>query len=126
MRGKSTNRQRALSAWLGVFALLIQGLMPVGQAVPLAGTGDSAFLILCTGSGPRMLLAEPEQSAPENRPWSCPVCQASALGDSLTAPASEPVQPPAFKRAVARLDLGRWSPDSSLSAPWQARAPPLV
>ena len=118
--------RRALGAWLGIFALLVHGFMPIGQAVPVGGAGDPAFLVICTGYGARILPTEPGKSAPEDRPWSCPVCQASALGDTLAAPGSKAVQPPASVYVSAVPDAGWQCPGSALSSPWQARAPPVV
>jgi len=126
MCGNSRRRYRSLAAWLGVFALLVQGLMPMGQAVPLAAVGDPAFLILCTGYGTRALPSEPGQSAPESRPWSCAVCQASAIGDSLVAPATVPVRQSRAVDAFIVPGTVQRRLGSSLSAPWQARAPPLA
>jgi len=122
----SSGRRRALGAWLGVIALLLQGLMPVGQAVPFAGAGDRAFLVLCTGHGTRTLPVEPDGSGPENRPWSCPVCQANALGDSLVAPASVVVPAPAYTRAFLAPAAGTPYASPIASRFWHARAPPVV
>lgn len=78
--------RRQIAVWFAVFALSLQSLVPIAQALPaVGGVGAGAYIVICTALGIQKI---PDPDAP---PRSgdlpvCPVCMAHALGGSLLVP----------------------------------------
>lgn len=105
VRHRMTDR-RAAAAWWGVLALVVQILVPLGQAVPVVGAdGLPRMLALCSATGPRAVpLPGPAgQPSPSEAQSPCIVCLAYGVGAATLLPASAvPPFPPAG--AGQRLD----------------------
>ena len=84
-RGGSPNRGRQAGVWLGVLALALHTLIPLGQGMtaPFPASGNPIPLVLCTANGAAPVPSGPGEPRPD--PSSCPVCQARALGGTLVA-----------------------------------------
>jgi hypothetical protein len=94
--------RRAAAAWWGVLALLVQVLVPLGQAVPVMGAdGLPRTVVLCSAAGARSV---PLPGAPSSEPApSCAVCLAYGAGSATILPATPAVPfPPAL--AGTRID----------------------
>ena len=78
--------RRRIAVWFAVFALSLQSMVPLAQALPAAGgLGAGAYIVICTALGIQKI---PDPNAPprsDDRP-TCPVCMAHALGGSLLLP----------------------------------------
>jgi len=48
---KAICTRRRVSAWLAVFALVLQTLLPVGQALALETAQDERYIVICTVNG---------------------------------------------------------------------------
>lgn len=117
-RPRPSYRAAGFSTWLALVALLLQVVVPLGQAVPLPAGGDLPLrsLVICTAYGPRMADpaagtdarggASPSAAAAHN----CPVC--SALGFcavptpavAAPLPAAAPLALVAAARETLRAD----------------------
>lgn len=121
---------QGFGAWLASVALLLQIVVPLGQAVPLpAGTdGLSRTLVVCTAYGPRTMTPDRQEApgrtaSPSGAAHQCPVCTAlgfcglaSAVAVPLPAGLALPVRAETASHAFAdRRPLAR-----------RARGPPLV
>ncbi len=98
------NDRRAAMAWWGLLALLIQVMVPLGQAVPAVGAdGLPRSLVLCSADGLRSV-PMPGSGAPA-RPdaSSCAVCLAYAAGGATDIP-NTPAQPFPPAAAGVRID----------------------
>lgn len=122
-------RPAGFSAWLALVALLLQVVVPLGQAVPLPAGADSPLrsLVICTAYGLRGIDqgadarggASPSAAAAAH---SCPVC--SSLGFcAVPAPAVAAPLPAAAPLAVAAGAAETVRPDRS-PASTRARGPP--
>jgi len=95
-------------AWWGILALLVQVLVPLGQAVPVAGAdGLPRSLVLCSADGLRSVPmpgstvpARPDAPAAAS---GCSVCLAYATGATTDIP-NTPVQPFPPAAAGVRID----------------------
>lgn len=117
--------RRAAAAWWGVLALLVQVLVPLGQAVPVMGAdGLPRSLVLCSAMGARTVPL-PGAPSPEATP-SCAVCLAYGSGSATLLPATPAAPlPPAvagtrIDQPVAALAHGL------MSGLPRARSPPMV
>jgi hypothetical protein len=112
-------------------ALMLQIVVPLGQAVPLPAGSDgfSRTLVVCTAYGPRTMTPDQQDTrgraaSPSGASLSCPVC--TALGHcGFTVPTATAPLP------VAAPLLTVAEPSSSSPAgrrPWGplARGPPLA
>jgi len=48
---KAIFARRRVLAWLAVFALVLQTLLPVGQALALETAQDERYIVICTANG---------------------------------------------------------------------------
>lgn len=115
-RTRARTQTAGFSAWLALVALLLQVVVPVGQAIPLPAASESPLrtLVICTGTGTRVLDhgadtrggASPSAAAGQ----SCPVCTALGLcglpAPSVAAPlpAAAPITVAAAVRHLSRPD----------------------
>lgn len=85
--------RHGFGTWLGMVALWLQVVVPLGQAVPLPATADglARSLVICTAFGPRTMTPDRQEApgrtaSPSGAAHACPVC--TALGcQGLAAPA---------------------------------------
>lgn len=101
------NDRRAAMAWWGILALVVQVLVPLGQAVPVAGAvgadGLPRSLVLCSADGLRSVPL-PGSGAPARPDASaCAVCLAYATGAATDIP-NTPAQPFPPAAAGVRID----------------------
>lgn len=80
--------RRAVVAWLAVFALFAQALMPLSSALAFDAGTDGEFRVICTASGVKTL-AIGENGQPVNavQEASCPFCLVHAATALLPAQA---------------------------------------
>ena len=117
---------RRLAAWLGIWALALHGLVPLGQGVaaPSDAPWAAPYLVICTALGFQRVPNPDRPAEPDGR-FACPVCQVHALGDDVVptgavlATAGEAAPGP---RLRAPEDAGAASATVSLV---RARGPPL-
>jgi len=115
-------------AWLAVFAVLAQVLMPFGQALAYDVDGDYEFQTICTATGITQIVigANGEPIEPLDVPKSCPFCSLhNALillqpdhGPALAS--SMALTPVAFAHPVEQRAASVWR-----SAQQPSRAPPF-
>lgn len=117
--------RRAAAAWWGVLALLVQVLVPLGQAVPVVGMdGLPRTLVLCSATGAGSVPMP--GSVPSDAAKSCAVCLAYGAGSAVALPAT-PVLP--FPPAGAGTCIDPTATDRAhAQTPGLplARAPPVV
>ncbi len=123
---RSSEHRRRVGVWLGVLALALHTLIPLGQGVtaPFSAPRSGIPLVICTANGAVPAPSEPGQQRPD--PSSCPVCQARALGGALVAVAAVAVPAPRWDAAVhpvvpSGIRLAAWH-----SGPALPRGPPSV
>jgi hypothetical protein len=100
-----------------MLALFVQGLAPPGFM--LARSGDSAVIVLCTGHGPALSLADltgHPAKAPKSKPDAPCAFAGHGLGAAppLSARVAAPFDPISAPTRLARLDL---TPGRGLAAP---------
>lgn len=122
--------RRAAAAWWGVLALLVQVLVPLGQAVPVIGAdGVPRTLVLCSATAPGRTVPLPGSQpgpAPSDAAKSCAVCLAYGAGSATALPAM-PVLP--FPPAGAGACIDHPAADRAHARTQglpQARAPPAI
>ena len=80
---RKTALSRAVTAWLVALSLLVQGLVPLGQALAAEeGFGDN-FQVICTAQGVKTIAVDENgQPTDPKEAVSCPFClvHASAVG----------------------------------------------
>ncbi|MBF0247368.1 MAG: DUF2946 domain-containing protein [Alphaproteobacteria bacterium] len=89
--GRSFRHRKAFASWLALYGLLLQALVPVGQAIPMARAvpnGGAQYLFICSALNS---ISESRSQAPNSQqdrtPSSqCSVCLSFGLGGSLLAP----------------------------------------
>lgn len=94
---------RVLAAWAGLWALLLQIMVPLGQAVPVVGAdGLPRTLVICSATQPRAIPGPAaEAPAPGAERAACAVCLAYAAGAGTDLPAAVvPPRPPATTAAL--------------------------
>ncbi|PLX34769.1 MAG: hypothetical protein C0605_12505 [Hyphomicrobiales bacterium] len=116
--------------WLAVFALLIQAMMPLAQAVQVEDEfGDFQSLIVCTAYGLQQINIGSGE-APDNsqaQPESCPICLSLSLAQKMLTTADMAVLPgPAFVRLSWTVPRQDFSLTPILTGRQDARAPPLT
>ena len=80
------HRWRGIGAWLGILALAMQTVIPLGQGISVADASslEQALLFHCkvmkAGTSP----SEPQ--APSGQGEECPVCIAGAIASNLITP----------------------------------------
>ena len=70
-------RTRRWAAWVGIIALLLQGLLPLTQAVAAPAGDDAGFQVICTAYGLKTVSLDGSSGDGEggDDASSCPVCQ---------------------------------------------------
>ncbi|MCP5421117.1 MAG: DUF2946 family protein [Gammaproteobacteria bacterium] len=121
-------------AWLGLWALLLQTLIPFSQAIPVPWQSPTGMLLVCQTYGgvksvPLTLGSERgKQKAPAPNPFQCPICQLQATGGNslpvLPGLAVLPLPIYNLERIVARPADGTFS--THRHKPAQPRAPPFL
>jgi len=117
---------RRFGATLGIFALLFQLVIPVGQGVAaptLLGDIDLS-LVVCRANGPVSIPVEPARD--KGSPMDCPICQIHSLSGALVAAAllvpPYPVRPEAERPVPpSRHPLAIWRPTTAFP-----RGPPAI
>lgn len=98
--------RRVLAAWVGLWALLLQVMVPVGQAVPIRGAdGLPRTLLICSALQPRTVPGPGSQGSDQRSdPRACAVCMAFATGASSDLPTTValPPRPAPVTAAFAR------------------------
>lgn len=131
-RGRPRRDRRArLRAWLGVCALLLHGIIPLGQDVPFARgeggqPGPSGLLVACKTYGPQASpFGEGGGHSRKSAHSSCAICQIQCLGQTLVgaAPLAHPV--PELVGHAPAVETGSDAVAARRTPPWFARAPPL-
>ena len=120
--------RRQGAAWLAVFAVLAQVLMPFGQALALDASADYEYQVICTATGITQVAigVDGKPIEPLDVPKSCPFC---SLHSTLIL--LEPESVPAFtsKSAFVRVALMQPVEQAPASiwrgAPQPSRAPPV-
>ena len=133
--GRKTGLNRAVhtmrrqgAAWLAVFAVLAQVLMPFGQALAFDSNADYEYQVICTATGITQVAlgADGQPIEPLDVPKSCPFCFLhSALvllePESVPALTVQPTSPPvAFVQPAEQHPASIWR-----GAPRPSRAPPV-
>lgn len=91
----TSSPRRVLAAWTGVWALLIQIMVPVGQGVPVIGAnGLPQTLVICSTLQPRTIPGPGSQAPVQPDPRSCAVCLAFAAGNGTDLPSAIAAPPP--------------------------------
>lgn len=125
------DRRARLRAWIGVVALLLHGIIPLGQGVPSpqgdgGQPGPAGSLVVCKTYGPQ---ADPFGSADgrsrRSAHSSCAICQIQCLGQTLVgaAPLAHPV--PELVGHAPAVETGSDAVAARRTPAWFARAPPL-
>ncbi|MCP5368719.1 MAG: DUF2946 family protein [Hyphomicrobiales bacterium] len=122
--------RRAWSVWLGVTALLLHAVIPIGQGISVSagdrhGPGGRDFLVICAAYGLTPL--DQGRKAPADRradSHACVICQIQSLGKATTTVVATALPVPQVFAAhhgspvLERDTIGR-TPRTAL-----ARAPP--
>ncbi|MCW5698848.1 MAG: DUF2946 domain-containing protein [Rhodospirillales bacterium] len=118
---------RRIGAWLGLLAIFATILIPLGQAIPAENSplGIGGYLIVCTGLGIKAIPVDDGngKSGDESRSV-CPICQITALGKSLVAPADTSVPMPLSRHMVALPSLVSGVTAAGVILAPRVRAPP--
>lgn len=121
--GISTRRRVAV--WFAAFALSLQALVPLGQAVPMPGTAGGGFLVICTSLGIQRI-PDPDTPRTQDERPACPVCSAQSVGSAMLVPAPVTLAPISFGRPdAAILPSVVWSEGEAPLAP-STRGPPVA
>lgn len=135
----SQRRARRLAAWLGLFAILAQAMLPVLHYRPAehgvfkilsqAATGPLTAVI-CTPSGFKVvtldsLPAEGESSQKNGKTRFCPLCQAATALAALIPPAAHALDALAAETRVVLIAAYDALAEQPATANLQPRAPPL-
>lgn len=126
-RHTRVSRLRDWGALLALFAILVQNIVPFGQALAVEPGSDVDYQIVCTASGIKQVpLGEDGQPVDPQGAEFCPFCFISSAPLFLE---------PAFEIAVQRIERGEHrtiaiAPSSELPSLWRtiprpSRAPPL-
>jgi hypothetical protein len=126
----------AFAAWLGIFALAIQALIPalLAAEIDIADhEGGSNIFTLCAFGHPHVATRQDEQDGkntpqPDDGPDTiCPICIALLASPAFTAPAPIAVPLPVAIRVVAApLPAERQLPVRLATASYRSRAPPIA
>jgi hypothetical protein len=130
MRCKPHNAFRR-SAWLALFALLFQALLPLGHHpadmasmdmaqmdMPGYGAGN---LCMAPGTAP----ADPHKD-PAHKPPPCPICQTlQMLAGGFIPPSPISLEPPKFTRLAADVPPAQNRHEQYIHLGARARAPPM-
>jgi len=116
------------TGWLAVLAVLVQVLMPFGQALAYDVDSDIEYQVICTATGVKQISigSDGQPIEPLDVPSSCPFCflhSAVVLLTPETVPTFSTfivVAPDAYERPVQQRTAGIWR-----GAPRPSRAPPL-
>lgn len=125
---RNRRSRRLLAVWASLTALAFQGLVPLGQAIPV-GDG-SRTLVVCSAYGGTRTITVPASAeatpAQTRAAHGCAVCLAYACGAGTDLPMA--VQLPFPPVASADIDLS--DPRAAAARPLpglpQPRAPPLA
>jgi len=120
--------RRQGAAWLAVFAVLAQVLMPFGQALALDTSADYEYQVICTATGITQVAigADGKPIEPLDVPKSCPFCSLHSVLILL-----EPESVPAFTSKSALVPVAFVQPAQQhiasiwRGAPQPSRAPPV-
>lgn len=98
----SQTPRHVLAAWAGVWALLLQIMVPLGQAIPATGAdGLPRTLLICSATQPRSVPGPGSQAPVVPKAGACVVCAAHAAGDGAAAPSAVTLpSPPAVPMAT--------------------------
>lgn len=126
---QKTGREWAVS--LALFALLLQFILPLGQAQALTRTVDDGFsnrTIICTLYGPRIVYDASGREVPpeEGGDVPCPTCLAHAIGSHALNNTVEIVIPqPVFSASVRAAIEDVVAEPLTAATSYHSRAPPL-
>lgn len=120
--------RRQGAAWLAVFAVLAQVLMPFGQALARDANADYEYQVICTATGITQVAinADGEPIEPLDMPKSCPFCSlhnALVLLEPESVPAltaQSTFRPTVFVHPAVQHPASIWR-----GAPNPSRAPPV-
>lgn len=116
--------RRRVAVWFAAFALSLQALVPLGQALPMPG-GSGAYLVICTALG---IQAIPDPNAPpktDDRPI-CPVCMARALGAETIVAEPVALVPVSFSEVALTILPAADLPAGVAPPTPSTRDPPIV
>lgn len=114
-------QRRRLAAWMGIWALLLYALIPLGQAISLGNGLDR--LVICTALGAKIPSNSGAADSPSKAPSSCVVCQLHDLGKTLAFADSCPLVSP-VAHGAAQLAAPGSAEAGRPARSWFARAPP--
>ncbi len=123
---------RVLVAWTGLWALLLQILVPVAMAIPVAPGPDGLprTLIICSAMQPPRTVPVPgsETPAPDSgrSTTTCAVCMAFATGSTTDLPATVELPTPLAARVDLTPSFATAVHDGQITGLPRARAPPVV
>lgn len=121
------SRVRPAGVWLGVLALVIQTLVPLGLAVPAFGSaaGEGAALVVCQAYGTKAVPADVADSTEEDASARCSVCLSYSLGRGAAMASPVVVTPPGARALRVGGPPARAHPGDLVPAAASARAPPV-
>jgi hypothetical protein len=126
-------KRRALVAWLGLFALLLDALVPIHLAFDLAESLGLDRAPIAAADPMRPLLAElvGHESQPDkpdrdhHHHHDCAVCAAAGTLGAVTAPSPAALPVPTLAAQPILLAALRVAPPGASFAAYRSRAPPL-
>lgn len=123
--------RRTIAGWWGVLALLLQILVPIGQAVPAGATVDGLprTLVICSVLAGARTVPLPGSATPmpaDTAGTTCAVCLAQGIGGACDLPPAVAwTFPPSGSGAVFDHSLISLAHGVPPGLP-QARAPPMT
>ena len=123
--GIRKRRFRFAAAWTAVFALLLQAMLPLGQAVAAPADGDgTGFQIVCTAYGLQPVPAGGDDGSADGEAYSCPICQIHAF--SLVSPDVAGLPAPAVHGIADDIPAASGPVENRIHAPALPRGPPSI
>lgn len=125
---KKTKETRAVTAWLLVFALMVQALVPLGKALAAELDPNITYLTICTGQGIQTIaLDENGQPTKDQGSVACPFCVLQIAPAIVDAPQAG--VPLVFAHGVLKASYGPVTADRHANLwcarPRMPRGPPL-
>ena len=118
---------RSFGVGFGLFALLLQLMLPIGLAIASDGQGDTGRFGLClSNDGRRLFLGFDEQSEP-SRSYDCPLCISAKIASAALPPTDVVVLAMPTARIFHHPPLAntRYSTLETNLRPW-IRGPPAL
>jgi hypothetical protein len=123
-------QSRAIAAWLGLFAFVLQSVIPLLVAAEIslaAGAGEHSVFELCPmGHVHGIHTGAPGKPDQQNDSGAlCPICVALHASPVFTAPAAAALPVPVFHEIVTAPAASRPAPRLVALRAYRSRAPPL-